>query len=95
MKLFTLSDLCGLLLSIALLGGLISFLPAAPAEPEPRVATAVKSFEGVEDPSVRYIVSTGLFEKDDFKNIKDVGDNTVRMTLRFRKPDTNSAHAQR
>ena len=70
---------------ILVLGGLFSLLAAEPAESKAKVATGVKSFEGVEDPSVRYIVATGKFEKDDFVNIKDVGDNTVRMTLRFRK----------
>jgi hypothetical protein len=68
-----------------MLCNLIPLLGAAAAEPAARVATGVKSFEGVEDPSVRFIVATGKFEKDDFVNIKDVGENTVRMTLRFHK----------
>ena len=50
-------------------------------------ATGLKSFEGIEEPSVRYVLADGgRFERDDFVNITDVGDNTVRMTLRY-EPD--------
>jgi hypothetical protein len=47
-------------------------------------ATCLKDFEGIEEPQTRFIVATGKFEQDDFVNITDVGDNTVRMTLRYR-----------
>jgi hypothetical protein len=53
-------------------------------------ATSLKSFEGIEEPDVRCIVpadgSGNRFERDDFSNITDIGDNTVRMTLRY-EPD--------
>jgi hypothetical protein len=47
-------------------------------------ATRLKNFEGVEEPVVRYVIPSGKFERDDFVNITDVGDNTVRMMLRYR-----------
>jgi hypothetical protein len=47
-------------------------------------ATRVKDFEGAEDPVKKYNVAADRIEDDDFANITDVGDNTVRMTLRFR-----------
>jgi hypothetical protein len=47
-------------------------------------ATKVADFEGVEEPELRYIVGTGRFVYDDYRNIRDVGDNSVRMTLRYR-----------
>jgi polysaccharide lyase-like protein len=46
-------------------------------------ATKLKDFEGIEEPVVKYTVATDKFEHDDFVNITDVGDNTVRMTLRY------------
>ncbi len=47
-------------------------------------ATRVKDFEGAEDPVKKYNVAADKIEDDDFANITDVGDNTVRMFLRFR-----------
>src|SRR4051812_17471817 len=47
-------------------------------------ATNLSCFEGVENPRVKYIVASNTFESNSFKgNITDVGDNTVRMFLRF------------
>src|SRR5687768_7872902 len=60
-------------------------LPSSAGGPSAAVtATGLKSFEGVEEPKVRYIVAGDRFEPDDFVNIADVGDKTVRMTLRYR-----------
>jgi len=50
-------------------------------------ATKLKEFEGVEEPTLRYIVATGKFVPDDFVNIRDVGEGTVRMTLRYHVGD--------
>jgi hypothetical protein len=54
--------------------------PLARAE----TATRVKDFEGAEDPAKKYNVAADRIEDDDFANITDVGDNAVRMFLRFR-----------
>jgi hypothetical protein len=43
------------------------------------------SFEGVEEPIMKYVVADGKAEFDDFVNITDQGDGVVRMTLRYRK----------
>src|SRR5690242_14130225 len=51
------------------------------------VATKVKDFEGAEDPKMKYLVKEDKCVPDDFDNITDVGDDTVRMTLRYRKGD--------
>src|SRR3954447_15884275 len=58
----------------------LAFVSLAHAE----TATRVKEFEGAEDPKKKYNVAADRIENDDFENITDVGDNTVRMTLRFR-----------
>jgi Polysaccharide lyase len=47
-------------------------------------ATNLSCFEGIEDPTVKYVVTNRTFEPDTFKNITDVGNGTVRMFLRFR-----------
>src|SRR5256885_16731793 len=60
---------------------LLVFAASAPAE----VAKNLASFEGNEDPKVKYIVATDKIERDDFANITDVGDGVVRFTLRFNK----------
>jgi hypothetical protein len=53
----------------------------------PGSATSLKSFEGIEEPQLCCIPGDALsFESDDFVNITDVGENTVRMTLRY-EPD--------
>lgn len=46
------------------------------------VATHLRSFEGIEEPMVRFIVAGGSFEPDDFQNILEVGEGIFRMTLR-------------
>ncbi len=46
-------------------------------------ARQLKDFEGVEEPGLRYVVPTGKFVPDDYVNIRDVGEGTVRMTLRY------------
>lgn len=51
------------------------------------VATKVNDFEGTEDPKVKYLVKDDKCVPDDYSNITDAGDDTVRMTLRYRKGD--------
>lgn len=46
-------------------------------------ATKLKDFEGVEEPTQRYVVATGKFVPDDYVNIRDAGEGAVRMTLRY------------
>ena len=46
-------------------------------------ATRLKDFEGIEEPEVKCIAATGKFERDNFINITDAGERTVRMTLRY------------
>lgn len=46
-------------------------------------ATRLKDFEGVEEPEVKCIAATGMFERDKFINITDSGPGVVRMTLRY------------
>lgn len=57
----------------------------AEVAPPTHIATSLKSFEGKEEPTTKYVVATDRFEPDDYVNMTDVGDNTVRMTLRYRK----------
>ncbi|HYC73073.1 MAG TPA: heparin lyase I family protein [Opitutaceae bacterium] len=47
-------------------------------------ATKVSDFEGVEEPELRYVVAEGRFVYDSYVNIRDVGEETVRFTLRYR-----------
>jgi Polysaccharide lyase len=47
-------------------------------------AIGLKSFEGIEEPTKKFVVADGKAESDDFVNITDVGDGVVRMTLRYR-----------
>lgn len=47
-------------------------------------ATSLSSFEGIEEPLVRYSPATDTFHRDDFRNILDLGGGSFRMTLRFR-----------
>jgi hypothetical protein len=49
----------------------------------PTVATGLKSFEGIEEPKVKYNPARDRFEPDDFVNITDVGNGAVRMALRY------------
>jgi hypothetical protein len=56
-----------------------SFAPALCAD----TVKKLSDFEGVEEPCLRYLVATGKFVTDDYVNIRDVGDATVRMTLRY------------
>lgn len=46
-------------------------------------ATGLSSFEGIEEPLVRYQPTTGNFIPDDFVNITDIGERTFRMFLRY------------
>lgn len=48
-------------------------------------ATNLAGFEGIEEPVVKYMVAQRKFVPDDFTNITDVGDGTVRMTLRYQE----------
>src|SRR4051812_10484467 len=63
-------------LAVGLAEGL---LPAANAV----TATGLSSFEGIEEPLVKFFPATGKFERDAFVNITDRGGGTVRMTLRY------------
>lgn len=47
------------------------------------VATALSSFEGIEEPSVKYFPATGQFQPDSFVNITDEGGGVFRMFLRY------------
>jgi hypothetical protein len=47
-------------------------------------ATSLGSFEGIEEPLVRYTPATGTFVPDDFVNIIDLGGGAFRMKLRYR-----------
>lgn len=47
-------------------------------------SVGLKSFEGIEDPSMKWVVADGRAEHDDFINITDQGGATVRMFLRYR-----------
>lgn len=57
--------------------GLLGSLSAA-------TARRLADFEGIEEPELRYVVATGKFVYDPYVNIRDVGDETVRFTLRYR-----------
>ena len=46
-------------------------------------AIDLASFEGIEEPEVRYIVATGQIKADELANITDQGHRTVRMLLRY------------
>lgn len=46
-------------------------------------ATNLAGFEGIEEPVVKYLVVEKKFVPDDFTNITDAGNDTVRMTLRY------------
>jgi hypothetical protein len=46
-------------------------------------ATSLSSFEGIEEPLVRYAPATKTFVRDELINITDVGDRTFRMRLRY------------
>lgn len=63
----------------ALLGLGLTMTPALRAD----TAKKLKDFEGVEEPTLRYLVPTGKFVPDDYVNIRDAGEGTVRMTLRY------------
>lgn len=62
-------------LSVALLGAALGL--------RAETANKLKDFEGVEEPTLRYIVATGKFVPDDYVNIRDAGEGAVRMTLRY------------
>lgn len=46
------------------------------------IATSLSSFEGIEEPKVRFVVARDCFEPDDFLNISEVDGGVFRMTLR-------------
>lgn len=46
-------------------------------------ATELGSFEGIEEPLVRYAPAIQMFVRDDFANITEVGDRTFRMRVRY------------
>jgi hypothetical protein len=50
-------------------------------------ATGLSSFEGIEEPLVRYAPGTGEFIQDDLVNITDLGDGVFRMLLRYRSDE--------
>jgi hypothetical protein len=63
--------------------GRLAVIVLALASLRAETATALKDFEGIEEPEVRCVAATGKFEADRFVNITDVGERTVRMTLRY------------
>jgi hypothetical protein len=50
-------------------------------------ASNLNSFEGREEPTVIYHPGTSTFTDDTFTNITDVGNATVRFSLRYQSPD--------
>ncbi|HTL67089.1 MAG TPA: hypothetical protein VL200_05460 [Lacunisphaera sp.] len=64
-------------------------------------ATGLGSFEGIEEPLVRYAPATGTFRPDALVNITDEGGGTFRMFLRYRSDvwdadrDTRNTDRQR
>jgi hypothetical protein len=46
-------------------------------------STGLKSFEGIEEPVMKYVLAKSAAERDDFINITDMGDGVVRMFLRY------------
>jgi hypothetical protein len=70
-----------LVLRIGMSGALLPV--AAPAT----TATSLASFEGIEEPLVRYAPASGEFRRDDLANITKIGDGTFRMLLRYRSED--------
>jgi hypothetical protein len=50
-------------------------------------AKNLSSFEGIEEPVLKYMVASNQFVSDNFTNITDAGGNTVRMTLRYHADD--------
>jgi hypothetical protein len=44
----------------------------------------LKSFEGIEEPVMKYVLANNAVERDDFISITDMGDGVVRMFLRYR-----------
>lgn len=50
-------------------------------------AKNLASFEGIEEPGIRYLVASRSFVPDTFVNITDAGSNTVRMMLRYHAND--------
>jgi hypothetical protein len=48
-------------------------------------ALGLKSFDGLEEPIVRYVVSERQVVPDDFVNIRDMGEGVMRTTLRYRE----------
>jgi hypothetical protein len=50
-------------------------------------ATSLKSFEGIEEPTIKYLVATNQFLPDSYINITDREPGVVRMTLRYHPGD--------
>jgi hypothetical protein len=72
-------------LSVMLSGCSVSETPpSAPLVSQEHRAIGLKSFEGREDPTMRYVVAKGDCEHDDFVNITDEGEGVVKMFLRYR-----------
>jgi len=67
--------------------GLLSLSGILPSPLLAGTATRLADFEGVEEPELRYLVKTGKFVYDDYVNIRDAGEHTVRMTLRYHAGD--------
>jgi len=86
-----LSSFCGSLV--------VALLSASPLGAT--TATSLGSFEGIEEPLVRYVPAKGTFVPDDFVNITGIGDGAFRMTLRYRSDewdgdrDTHNTDRQR
>ncbi len=66
---------------LLLLGGLF------PVSGRAVTATSLSSFEGIEEPLVRYAPGTGTFVHDDFVNITEISEGVFRMALRYRSEE--------
>jgi hypothetical protein len=67
----------------ALLSLVLALAPRSAAQPT-TTAKSLASFEGIEEPTVRYNPADTAFTPDDFVNITDRGDGVFRMFLRYR-----------
>jgi hypothetical protein len=47
-------------------------------------ALGLKSFDGVEEPHVKWVVADNKTQRDDFTNITDEGNGVIKMFLRYR-----------
>jgi hypothetical protein len=73
-------------LSFSCLGALLLGV-LLPSTARAVTATGLGSFEGIEEPLVRYTPATGAFRHDSLVNITDLGGGAFRMFLRYRSDE--------